>query len=247
MRRIRIAFLLLFLCAQPLAAEAKTYVVGHDPTWPPMEYLDEKEILVGYSIDYIDAVAKAAGFAVTHTEAPWVGIFTRLDQGQYDIVASSVSITEERRKTMDFSDPYFETRQVLVLGAGNEAASIETMPRRILGVQVGTTGQSAANRHPNVTTRLYDEVKDAIQDLAAGKLDGVVCDLPVAQYFVTMVPQHAGRLQIASFSVTDQKEYYGFAVKKGNSSLLRLINTGIAAIQHNKTADALQRKWFPEK
>ncbi len=248
-RHVLHAFLLLLmlLAARPAAAAENIYIVAHDATWPPLEFVDEKGALIGYSIDYIAAVSKAAGFQIKHINGPWDGIFSRLAEGKYDIVASSVAITDERSKSMDFSTPYFETKQVLVLRADNAAASLAALERPVFGAQIGTTGQSAANEHPNTTAKLFDDLSDAMMELAAGKIDGVVCDMPVAYYYTRMLPAYVKKIKIAPFPISDRKEYYAFAVRKGNEQLLRMINDGIAAVQRDKIAEALFIKWFPER
>ena len=88
--------LLLCLTGGVAMAEERVVVVAHDATWPPMEFMDAQRNLVGYSVDYIDAVAKEAGFKVEHKNVAWDGIFAGLAGKIYDVISSSVTITDER-------------------------------------------------------------------------------------------------------------------------------------------------------
>ena len=96
----------LLLCASLANAAEKPLIVASDATWPPIEMLDENKNVVGYSIDYLKAVAKEAGLNVEFRNTAWDGIFAALESRQADIIASSVTITDKRKKAMGFSDPY---------------------------------------------------------------------------------------------------------------------------------------------
>jgi len=90
-------------------------VVATDATWPPMEYVDENKNIVGFDIDLVNEIAKAQGFEVEFKNTAWDGIFAGLATGNYQVIASSVTITDERKETMDFSDGYVNAGQVLVV------------------------------------------------------------------------------------------------------------------------------------
>ena len=108
-----LAALVLFSCTQKPAENATVALtVAHDATWPPMEYVDADKNIVGYSIDVTNAIAEAAGFTLTHKNAAWDGIFAALENGDFDFIASSVSITEERKAKYDFSAPYIAVGQI---------------------------------------------------------------------------------------------------------------------------------------
>ena len=89
-------------------------VIASDATFPPMEMVDENKNIVGLDMDLMNLAAKAGGFTVEFKNTAWDGIFAGLDNGKYDAVMSSVTITDERKKTMDFSIPYFNAGQILV-------------------------------------------------------------------------------------------------------------------------------------
>ena len=241
MRRFVLAFCLILCLAGQ--AHAAIYRAASDVWWPPFEYANDNGEIVGYSIDYLQAVADASGLDVIHLGVPWDGIFLRLRSGEYDIIASSVSATEERRLLMDFSTPYLKTTQQLVVSVDNQASSLAAMPGLVFAVRTGSTGQKAINAHRGVTTKLVDDITDGFDALANGTINGVICDEHVANYFMKD-DRYRDKIKAAPFSVTDQAEFYVFVVRKGNKRLLQSINKGIEKVQQEKRDIELRRKWL---
>ena len=118
----KLTLALCFLVLMSSAVAAKTLVVAGHCGYPPMEYLNDKKVPTGYSIDYIKEVAKRAGFDMKFRDVAWDGIFAGLASGNYDILASSTTITPERQKTFDFSDPYYGVVQAVVMAKGKVVA-----------------------------------------------------------------------------------------------------------------------------
>ena len=237
---LALLMLTLFGC-QAIAAEK--YTVASDCTWPPMEMLNAQKQPEGYSTDYIRAVAKAAGFEVDVRNIAWDGIFGGVATGKYDIVASSTTITPERQKQFDFSDPYYEVVQAVVLPAGTNIKSLADLKGKKVGGQIGTTG-IVVMRKADVGADLkeYDDVGLAIQDMVGGRLDAVICDSPVAMFYVNKKADYAGKLNL-SFK-TDDKEYYGFTVRKGRQDLVDKLNKGIRQVKESGLEAQLIEKWM---
>jgi polar amino acid transport system substrate-binding protein len=238
-----LALCLVFSSVAVATAAAPTYTVAHDATWPPMEYTDDKLNLVGYSVDYIAAVAKEAGFQVKSQNVAWEGIFAGLAGKQYDIIASSVTITDARKEEMDFTTPYFEVRQALITPKATEVKSLEDMIGKRVGAQIGTTGFMAAEKIEGIQAITYDEIGLAMADLTVGRLEAVICDDPVATNFILDNKEYAEKMKVALIVPSEEPEYYGFAVNKGNKELLDLLNKGIAAVKKKGIEDELRKKW----
>ena len=241
-RRLLLALVAVsLLCGQAMAAEK--FIVATDCTWPPMEMLDANKQPIGFDVDFITAVGKAAGFEVDVRNIAWDGIFGGVATGQYDIVAAATTITEERQKQFDFSDPYYEVAQAVVLPAGKSIKSLADLKGKKVGGQIGTTGVFVI-RKAGVTVDLkeYDDVGLAIQDMLGGRLDAVICDDPVALYYVNKKADTAGKLNI-SFK-TEEKEYYGFTVRKGRKDLVEKLNKGIKAVKASGVEAQLLQKWM---
>ena len=241
-RRLLLALVAVsLLCGQAMAAEK--FIVATDCTWPPMEMLDANKQPIGFDVDSITAVGKAAGFEVDVRNIAWDGIFGGVATGQYDIVAAATTITEERQKQFDFSDPYYEVAQAVVLPAGKSIKSLADLKGKKVGGQIGTTGVFVI-RKAGVTVDLkeYDDVGLAIQDMLGGRLDAVICDDPVALYYVNKKADTAGKLNI-SFK-TEEKEYYGFTVRKGRKDLVEKLNKGIKDVKASGVEAQLLQKWM---
>jgi len=225
----------------PALAAPKTIKVATDATWPPMEMVDMNKKIVGYDIDFMNAVAKEAGVAVVFKNTAWDGIFAGLDSGQYDAIISSVTITEERKAKYDFTDAYTSIGQILVVPKSNAAAKgLADMKGKKVGAQIGTTGAMEIKK-AGVELKTYDEVGLAFEDLMNGRIDGVVCDEPVAANFALKKKEYQGKLKLVGKAFT--KEGYGIVVKKGNAELLALLNKGIAAVKKKKLDQKIHSQW----
>jgi polar amino acid transport system substrate-binding protein len=218
-------------------------VIATDATWPPMEMVDENKEIVGFDIDLMKAAAKAGGFEVEFQNTAWDGIFAGLDAGEYDAVMSSVTITEERKATMDFSVPYINAGQILVVR--KETSGVTTLKDLVgesVGAQIGTTGSFEIEKVSGVELRTYDEIGLAFEDLANGRVEAVVADTPVAADFALMNPNFKERLKIVGEPFTE--EYYGVAVKKGNTKVLETINAGLKKVLDTNTYKQIEDKWL---
>lgn len=247
MKRALIALLALALllpaaaCGPATPAALPKYVVATDATWPPMEMVDEttKEF-VGFDIDLMKAIAKEGGFEVEFRNVAWDGIFAGLAAGEYNAVISSVTITEERKKEFDFSNPYINAGQiVVVLASNNDIKGSTDLGGKTVGAQIGTTGAMAVQEIPGAVLKEYDEIGFAFEDLLAGRVDAVVCDTPVAADYAGV--QYKDKIKLVGAAFTE--EYYGIMVKKGDTELLAKINAGLAKVQAAGIDKQLMAKW----
>ncbi|WP_319416603.1 basic amino acid ABC transporter substrate-binding protein [Marispirochaeta aestuarii] len=219
------------------------YVFASDVAWAPMEFVDENGDMVGFDIDLMAAIAEEAGFEYEIRNTAWDGIFAGLANGAYDGVISSVTITDDRKKAMDFSEPYINAGQVLIVRKElNGVTTLADMKGMKVGVQNGTTGDFAVEDAEGVERRAYDEIGFAVEDLMNGNVDGVVCDSPVAADYVLQNENYQGALKIVGEPFTE--EYYGIAVQKGNTELLNKINTGLKKVIESGKRDELIDKWL---
>jgi polar amino acid transport system substrate-binding protein len=233
--------------AAPAPAPVKVYTVGTDAAYAPFEKMSASNEVEGLTVDLLKAVAAKGGFEVKFVNTPWEGIFKTLDSGERDIVASSVTITDERKQTMDFSKPYFDAVQLIAVKEDSKVAKFEDLKKLKVGVQTGTTGDEVVQKllgKTNANIKRFESTPLALQELAAGGVSAVVADNGVVQHYIANNPN-------AKFkSVSDASfvpEQYGFAVKKGNAELLAKINAGLDAIKADGSYDALMAKYFGAK
>jgi polar amino acid transport system substrate-binding protein len=238
-----LAFAMALAVLPALAAPVPKLTFGCDATWPPMEFLDKGKNIVGFDIDMIKAAAQAAGFEAEVKNTAWDGIFAGLAAGDYDAVLSAVTITDERARTMDFSVPYLDAGQVLVVKKATEGVTrLEQFGGKKVGAQIGTTGAIEVAKHKDIKLKSYDEVGLAVEDLYVGRIDAVVVDKPTAITYVLQNDKYKGSLKIVGDSFTD--EHYGVAIKKGNQKTLDLVNKGLSTIIQDGTLAKIADKWL---
>jgi len=245
MKKIRffsVAALLVASMSVTAIAAPRSIKVATDATWPPMEMVDTNKKVVGYDIDFLNAVAKEAGVTVEFKNTAWDGIFAGLDSGQYDAIISSVTITKERQAKYDFTDAYTSIGQILIVPKTDKTSkTIADLKGKKVGSQIGTTGSMEVKKVAGVESKTYDEIGLAFEDMAAGRISGVVCDEPVAAHFALKKNEYKEKFKIVGKAFT--KEGYGIVVKKGNTELVALINKGIKSVKAKKLDTKIHTKW----
>ncbi|MCS7259460.1 MAG: ABC transporter substrate-binding protein, partial [Anaerolineae bacterium] len=214
--------------------------VGTNAEYPPFEFVDESGRIVGFDPDLMAAIAKAAGFEVEWINTRWDGIFVALASGEFDAVMSAATITEERKQTVDFSDPYFNAGQVLSVKIGSPYKTPADLAGKKIGVQLGTTGDIWATENTQAEIVRYDEVTLAFQALANGDVDAVIADGPTSVAIIQANPEMG--LQVVGEPFTE--EYYGIAVNKNKPEVLAAINAGLKAVKESSEYDKIYQKWF---
>jgi len=237
-----IGFVVMPVIGGPAFAAEKVYTVATDATWPPMEMVNTDKEIVGFDIDFLSAVAKEAGFKVEFKNTAWDGIFAGIAAGKYDAIISSVTITEDRKKVMSFSIPYINAGQVLIVPKTSNAVVIADLKGKKIGTQIGTTGGMEVKKAEGVELKSYDEIGLAFEDMAVGRINGVVCDTPVAAQYALQQDEYKEKFKIVGDVLTT--EYYGIAVNKKSKKLLNLINKGIKAVQAKGIDKQLEEKWL---
>lgn len=236
---IVLSALMLFSCAKK-EEQNKVYVFATDATWPPLEYIDESGNLTGFEVELVPMIGEKVGVKMEAKNIPWDTIFAGLANGQYDGVASGVSVTEDRKKTMDFSTPILEAGQVIIVKKASTVSGIDDIKGLKVGVQIGTTGDLVLDEY-DVVRKQYDDIGLALQDMLNGNIDACVCDSLIASDFVLANPNYKDKLKVAGSAFT--QEDIAIAVKKGNKELLDLINKGLAELKADGSYDKLKAKW----
>lgn len=227
----------------PVAEAKKKLVIASDATWPPMEFLDESKNIVGFGPDMLKAISEVTGVEIEIRNTAWDGIFAGLASGSYDAISSSVTITDERKANYDFTEPYTNAGQVLVVPkATNGVTVIADLKGKKVGAQIGTTGAIEIEKVAGVTLASYDEVGLAFEDLALGRIAGVVADSPIAADFALQNDKFKDKLKIVGVPFTD--EWLGLVVKKGDKATLAILNDGLAKIKASGKLEEIAKKWL---
>ena len=232
------------VASAPAPAPVKVYVVGTDAAYAPFESQNEKGEIVGFDIDVVKAVAAKAGIEVKFVNTPWEGIFNALGQGDRDMVVSAVTITDERKQTMDFSTPYFDAVQLIAVKDGSKLAEFDDLKKLKVGVQTGTTGDEAVTKLLGKTStaiKRFESTPLALKELESGGVDAVVADNGVVIHYVA---NNAGAKFKTVADTSFTAEQYGIALKKGNAELLAKVNQGLAGIKADGTYDKIYTQFF---
>ncbi len=249
MRKLLVSAAILMICSAFLFAggaeeSTNSIVVATDATWPPMEFMNDNSEVIGFAIDMFDEVAARAGLEVEYLPTAWDGIFAGLSNGAYDAILSSVTITEERQEKYDFSIPYINAGQILVVRSDSDSSltHLDDFAGLSVGTQIATTGELEVKKYPDVVSKTYDEIGFAFEDLVNGRIDGVMTDTPVAADFALQSSAYEGVLKIVGEPYTS--ESYGIVFQKGNDELRETINTALQSVIDDGTVEELIKKWL---
>ena len=219
--------------------------VCSDIPYPPFEF-EEDGKLQGVDIDIMKEIAEHAGLEADFRDTDFDGIFAALASNNCDVIASSVSITDERKQNNEFSEPYYEISQSLLVRK-DDAAKYKDLPDlkgKVVGVQSETTGQEFAEsqaQSAGYSVKEFTGADELITALRSGQIDGVVQDFPVNSYFA----KKGGELALAK-KFEGEGEQYGFVIRKGNTELVTVINEGLKHLRDEGTYDEILKKYVAE-
>jgi polar amino acid transport system substrate-binding protein len=217
--------------------------VGSCLDYRPFEFVKNGEEM-GFDVEITEAMAEKLGLEVEWVTANFDTIFTAVAGGQFDMVAAASTITEERLQTVDFSDPYFNSRQALTVASDSGIASTADLGEGdVVGVQKGTTGKAWAEENltpQGVQIKTFDGAPAAFTDLESGGVAGVINDEGSS---IGEIAERPG-LEIVEEIDTDEK--YGFAFSKDNPELTEAINAAFAELVAEGTYEEIFLKWFPD-
>ncbi|HEX6461847.1 MAG TPA: basic amino acid ABC transporter substrate-binding protein [Candidatus Saccharimonadales bacterium] len=220
-------------------APTSTLVIGTDATFEPLEYVDENNKLAGYDIDLANKLGEELGAKVTFKNIPWDDIFKALEDKEVDMIISSVTITDERKKLYDFSESYLNAGQIIMTQKDNTTiTSAESLKGKRIAVQEQTTNETEALKYTSSELVIrYPDFIQAVKALVDGKADAILSELSGAKKIITDNPT----LKIASEPITD--EYYGVVFRKGDTNRQK-INKALSTLKANNTLTDLKEKWL---
>ena len=243
--------------ATPAAPAVKTVnsgvlLVGSDTAFPPFETM-KGTVAEGFDVDLAAAIAKEMGLKSEFLPQKFDTLIPTLKAGgKYDVIMSGMTITDERKKEIDFSTAYIDSNQSIAVVKGKgftkipvdsaaTAAIQKAMTGKVIGVQSGTTGEAWAKENLKAAKQVipFDDTLAAFSALNAGKVDAVVNDLPVSAYLVKT--SYTTDEIIAEIPTGEQ---YGIAIAKTNPELTSAINAAIVKIKASGEYDTIYKKWF---
>lgn len=248
MKKYLFAALAALVLAGPVQAAdlgGKTLKVGSDTTSPPMEYVDQASgQIVGFDVDVVNAICAKLNCKAEFVTTGWDGIFAALDQGNFDLVASGVSITDERKKAMDFTDPYIVNSQAILMRVADQGLTVDDFKNngKKLSAQANTTdAQLAETLVGKDKVAAYDTFSAAILALKNKDVDGVVIN---GANGAAYEKEFAGELVVGIKDL--QSDPLGLVFRKGDEHVAAF-NEGLKAIKDDGTLAALIDKYWGVK
>lgn len=222
-------------------------VVGMELAYPPFETTDTDNKPSGISVDLAKELGKALDREVVIENLAWTGLIPALETGKIDVIISSMTINEERKKTIDFSDPYASIGLALLIGKDSEVQSYDDLkePGRILAVKKGTSGHLYAEKHlPAENIMVFDKESACVLEVAQGKADAFTYDqLTIFRQW----QENKDTTRAALEPYQEESDYWGIGVSKKNPELTQEINSFLADFQADGGFDDLADKHLKQE
>jgi len=220
-----------------------SYVVATDTSFVPFEFQEDGEY-VGFDIDLINAVADEAGFEIELETTNFDGIIPGLQTGSFDIAIAGISIREDRKESVDFSDPYYESGLRIGVNIDNDDINdIDDLEGKTIATRLGSTSADYIDQNiEGAEANQYEQLDQAYLAVENGSVDAILYDAPNVAYYI----QTQGEDSMKMVGDLYQAENYGIAISKGQEELVAAINDALATIRDNGTYDEIYEKWFGE-
>ncbi|WP_026486324.1 basic amino acid ABC transporter substrate-binding protein [Caldanaerobius polysaccharolyticus] len=224
--------------------KAGVLVMGTSADFPPYEshqLVNGEDKIVGFDVDIAQAIADGLGVKLRIEDMKFDGLIAALQSGKIDMIVAGMTPTPERAKSVDFSDLYYNGKQVLVVKKDNKTIkSASDLKGKKLDAQLGTTSEKAARGIKGATVIPIDKVSTEVMEVKTGKVDGMVVEQTVAVAYLKENPD----LKIVEIPELKSEEGAAIAVKKGDKALLDEINKILKQLKNSGEYDKLIDKWF---
>ena len=226
----------------PIGQAPKVLKVGTEPTFAPFEFQKEgSKEFDGFDMDLIRAIGKQLNMKVEILNMGFDALIPAINAGNIDVAIAGMSITPDRQKAVDMSDPYYVSGLVVVVGKDNAAVkSVNDLNNKGIAVQIGTTGAERAAKVPGAKVKNFNTNAEVFLELKNKGVEAVIIDKPVAEYFLAT---GGGKDYAKIVGDTMEAESYGISLKK-NSPLTKEINKALLDLKKNGEYEKLYEKWF---
>ena len=250
---ITAALVVLFVlsgCSTPSDSDSsEKLIIGVDDTFAPMGFRDENNELVGFDIDLAKMIAEKLGVEIEFQPIDWAMKETELNANNIDLIWNGYTITEKRKEQVNFTAPYLENRQIIVVLADSNINSKSDLSGKTLSVQKESSALEAVMKDSDFASSLkdgtpveFDTNIDCFMDLEAGRSNAIVCDEVLARYVMKQRGAEKYRVLEDNFG----EEEYGIGVRKSDTELLEQLNKALEEARNDGSYDALYQKWFAE-
>ncbi|MBQ6514530.1 MAG: basic amino acid ABC transporter substrate-binding protein [Clostridia bacterium] len=243
MKKLIALLVALMMLGTAVAALADTVTVAFNPEYPPFEYVNDNGEYEGYDVDLINAVAEKAGIEIAFEAMDFDAVISAVATNPNTIGVSGISITDERKLSVDFSEGYINAGLIVVVKKDSGYATVDDLKGKVIGVQMGTTSDFAAEEITGeANTSKYKTFLNAIMELQGNKVDAVIVDKPVGIAILNELKDDA--LEIVDMGL--QADWYGIEVNKENPELLEKINAALKELEAEGFYKTLEDKFFTD-
>ncbi len=216
--------------------------VATNPEYPPFESVaDDGETIIGYDVDMFDAIAKKAGFEYKFESMEFAAVVNAVATNVNTVGLSGISITEERKLSVNFSLPYINAGVAVIAKADSGIATIDDLKGKVIGVQLGTTSDFEAEKITGIdNVARYNTFLNAVMDLQGNQIDAVFVDKPVGEAILASLNDPS----LVMLDIEIVADWYGIAVNKDNTELLAKIDAAIAELEQEGFFEELAVKYF---
>lgn len=218
-------------------AAGGTLVMGTNAEFPPYEYYEDGDI-VGIDVEIAKAIADKLGMELQIEDMAFDAIIPAVTSGKADFGAAGMTVTEERQRSVEFTDTYANSNQVAIVKEDSDITGSDALAGKIIGVQLGTTGDALATEIKDATVERYNKGLEAVQSLTQGKIDAVVIDQATAEAFV----KKTEGIKILEEKMSEEE--YAIAIKKGNMELVEKMNEAIKELKEEGKIDEIVAKYM---
>lgn len=222
------------------AKEDNVLTMGTNATFPPYEYVDDNGNIVGIDAEIAAALAEKLGMTLEIKDMEFDSLITACAGGSVDVVLAGMTVTDERKESVNFSDSYATGIQVIIVKEGSDIAAYEDLEGKMIGVQSGTTGDIyCTDEFGQDSVKQFQNGALAIEALKNGQVDCVIIDNEPAKAFVAA--NEGLKILETEYAVED----YAIAIAKENTELLEKINKAMAELKADGTIDKIINKYIP--
>lgn len=215
--------------------------VGTNAEFPPFEYVDDNGEPDGFDIALIKAIGEKLGVEVQVENMEFNALVASIG-GKIDVAIAGMTVTDERKEMVDFSNSYYTAVQYVILPKDSEIATADDLKGKAIGVQLGTTGDFIAEEIEGAEVAQYNKALDAVNDLVNGRLDCVIVDKNPALVFESKFSDQVTAVDGAQFDF--EAEEYAIAIPKGDTALAEQINAALQEMTDDGTFDALVEEYI---
>ncbi|HEU5281521.1 MAG TPA: transporter substrate-binding domain-containing protein [Gammaproteobacteria bacterium] len=244
-KKIIASLLCVFSCNVMAAPLTIRFVM--EATYPPFEYMDANGQIQGFDVDLAKAICASIKAECTFSNQAFNGLIPSIQIGKFDAIISALSVTDERKQQVNFTNSYYEPSAAFVAPL-KAKESLNAINGKVIGVQQGSTHESYLKDKyaDKVTIKNYASIQDAFLDLLSGRVDMVLADTPIANDWLKKA-NHADQFGVVGKPIIDHAYFgsgYAIAVNKNNTDLLEMLNQGLAAVKKDGTLNQLYQTYF---